>query len=94
MRKKSEPHNSRQTTHLSNISEYTTEIREIAGKDNIVADALSRAPVEDGAPLSPLLEVPNVAASLSVAAIEGNIVVDDITKDSIIIVIGRIIVVL
>ena len=32
MRKKAEPHNSRQTTQLSNISEYTTDIREIAKK--------------------------------------------------------------
>merc|ERR1712055_232994 len=40
MRKKTEPHNARQTTQLSNISEYTTDIREIAGKDNVVAAAL------------------------------------------------------
>merc|ERR1712015_199473 len=71
MRKKTEPHNSRQTTQLSNLSEYTTDIREIAGKDNVVADALSRAPVEDAPPLSPIVDAPNVAASLSVAAIAG-----------------------
>merc|ERR1712002_784666 len=68
MRKKTEPHNARQTTQLSNISEYTTDIWEIAGKDNVVADALSRAPVEDAPPLSPIVDAPNVAASLSVAA--------------------------
>merc|ERR1712015_452791 len=71
MRQKTEPHNARQTTHLSNISEYTTDIREIAGKDNVVAYALSRAPVEDASPLSPIVDAPNVAASLSVAAIAG-----------------------
>merc|ERR1712015_461014 len=71
MRKATEPHNARQTTQLSNLSEYTTDIREIAGKDNVVADALSRAPVEDAPPLSPIVDAPNVAASLSVAAIAG-----------------------
>ena len=58
-------------TQLSNIPEYTTDIRRIAGKDNVVADTLSRAPVEDGPLLSPHLDVPNVAASFSVTAIEG-----------------------
>ena len=33
----------RQTRHLSFISEFSTDIQYIAGKDNIVADALSRA---------------------------------------------------
>merc|ERR1712015_233227 len=66
-----EPHNSRQTTQLSNISEYTTDIREIAGKDNVVADSLSCAPVEGAPPLSPIVDAPNVAASLSIAAVAG-----------------------
>ena len=33
---------SRQFTHLDNIGQFTTDIRHISGKDNIVADALSR----------------------------------------------------
>jgi cleavage and polyadenylation specificity factor subunit 1 len=32
----------RQTRHLSFISQYTTDIRHISGKQNVVADALSR----------------------------------------------------
>ena len=33
----------RQTRHMSFISEFTTDVRHIQGKDNVVADALSRA---------------------------------------------------
>ena len=80
IRKKTEPHNSRQTTQLSNISEYTTDVRRIAGKDNVVADTLSRAPADDGPSLSPILDVPNVATTSSVAAIEG-IDFDEIARE-------------
>ena len=38
----SDPWSARQQRHLSAISEYTTDIRHIAGKQNYVADALSR----------------------------------------------------
>ena len=40
--KKTEPHTARQTYQLSGIAEYTTDIRYIEGKSNVVADALSR----------------------------------------------------
>ena len=44
--KKSDPQTARQTYQLSCISEYTTDIRYVQGKANLVADALSR-PNED-----------------------------------------------
>ena len=42
LRKKAEPHTARQTYQLSVISEFTTDLRYIEGKANVVADALSR----------------------------------------------------
>lgn len=38
----SEPWSPRQQRHLAAISEFTTDVRHIAGRDNCVADALSR----------------------------------------------------
>ena len=43
MSKVAEPWSARQQRQLSFISEYTTDIQHIAGKDNVVADCLSRA---------------------------------------------------
>ncbi len=40
--KSSDPWSPRQQRHLACISEFTTDVRHIAGKDNSVADALSR----------------------------------------------------
>lgn len=42
-KKLSDPWSARQQRHLAYISEYTTDVQHIAGKDNQVADALSRA---------------------------------------------------
>ena len=42
MAKISDPWSARQQRHLASISEYTTDIRHIDGKENYVADALSR----------------------------------------------------
>ena len=38
-----EPWFARQQRHLSYISEFTTDLQHVAGKDNHVADCLSRA---------------------------------------------------
>ena len=46
LHKEAEPWSARQQRHLSYISEYSTDIWHIAGKYNITADCLSRAPVE------------------------------------------------
>ena len=45
MSKVAEPWSARQQRQLAYISEYTTDIRHIAGKSNVVADCLSRAVV-------------------------------------------------
>jgi hypothetical protein len=38
----SEPWSARQQRHLSYLAEFTADVRHVAGKDNVVADALSR----------------------------------------------------
>ena len=45
IKKKTELKSGRQSRHLATISEFTTDIQHVTGKDNVVADALSRAPV-------------------------------------------------
>ncbi|KAJ8353005.1 hypothetical protein AAFF_G00122760 [Aldrovandia affinis] len=42
MAKLSEPWSARQQRHLSYVSEFTTDIQHVAGKQNTVADCLSR----------------------------------------------------
>ena len=44
MKKKSELKSGRQTRQFATISEFTTDIQHVSGKENVVADALSRAP--------------------------------------------------
>ena len=47
MAKSVEPWSHRQARHLEYISQYSTDIRHVAGADNAVADALSRAAIEE-----------------------------------------------
>ena len=47
MAKSSEPWSHGQARHLQYISQYSTDIRYVAGADNAVADALSRAVIEE-----------------------------------------------
>jgi transposase InsO family protein len=47
MSKMAEPWSNRQQRQLSYISEFTTDIRHVQGKDNVVADTLSRATISD-----------------------------------------------
>ena len=50
----------RQTRHLSFVSEFTTDVQHIAGKNNVVADALSRALTISGV-LSPSFDYVQLA---------------------------------
>ena len=50
----------RQTRHLSFISEFTSDIRHIDGKDNVVADALSR--IHSFSAVTPTLDYTELAA--------------------------------
>ena len=50
MKKKSELKSGRQTRQFATISEFTTDIRHVSGKENVVADALLQAPSPSGDP--------------------------------------------
>ena len=47
MAKSAEPWSHRQARHLEYISQYSTDIRHVAGAENAVADVLSRAAIEE-----------------------------------------------
>ena len=47
MAKASEPWSNRQQRQLFYISEFTTSIRHVQGKNNFVADTLSRALIDE-----------------------------------------------
>ena len=46
IKKKSELKSGRQSRHLATISEFTTDIQHVSGKDNVGADALSRVAIK------------------------------------------------
>ena len=70
LHKKSEPLTARQTYQLSNIAEYTTDIRYLEGKANFVADALSRPPQENQVDSLPEESSPLMDRSLNEAQSE------------------------
>ena len=45
IKKKSELKSGRKSRHLATISEFTTDIQHVSGKDNVNADALSRVAI-------------------------------------------------
>lgn len=47
MKKTTDPWSARQQRHLSFVSEFTTDIQHLPGKDNVVADCLSRASIDN-----------------------------------------------
>jgi cleavage and polyadenylation specificity factor subunit 1 len=67
--KVSDPWTARQARHLSYVAEYTSDIRHVAGKDNVVADMLSRPPTALPSPVIPVCAVPASSQRLDYAAI-------------------------
>jgi cleavage and polyadenylation specificity factor subunit 1 len=53
MTKLSDPWSARQQRHLAYVSEYTTSVQHVAGRDNFVADALSRCTIDNVQALLP-----------------------------------------
>ena len=83
--KVSDPWSDRQQRHLTAISEYTTCVRHITGKCNVVADALSRAVIHSVHSLSPGLDYSAMAAAqaadkdlVEVRSTSSNLVLEDI----------------
>ena len=66
--KKTEPHTARQTYQLSGIAEFTTDIRYIEGKSNVVADALSRPNDEPENPEDHVFLIAMVDAGIQINA--------------------------
>ena len=82
--KKTEPQTSRQAYQLSCIAEFSTDIRHIEGKSNVVADSLSRPPAESPAAINviePIVdESPNSSSASSIAATDSNAVHRDTSQ--------------
>ena len=53
-----------QQRHLSYVAEYTSNIMHVAGKENVVADCLSRPPEELSLPMSTHLSSVKVPSGL------------------------------
>lgn len=61
--KVSDPWSARQQRHLAYISEYTTRIQHVSGKNNKVADALSRTSINNISTFSPDIDYTALAAA-------------------------------
>ena len=66
MSKMSDPWSARQQRHLAYVSEFTTDVRHVSGKVNLVADALSRCTVDGVAALLPGIDFSAFARAQSV----------------------------
>ena len=83
MKKKSDPLTPRQTYQLSCLSEYTTDIRYIEGKSNIVADALSRPPGCEKTPISLIAAIEALATQpTDIPNLEDNETTSALTTDA------------
>ena len=68
LQKVADPWTARQARHLSYVAEFSTDIRHVAGVENVVADTMSRPPAAAGQP--PLTSSDTfLAASLAVNGI-------------------------
>ena len=52
LHRQSDAWSAHQQQHLSYVAEYTSDIRHVAGKENVLADCLSRSPEELSLPRS------------------------------------------
>ena len=63
LRRLSDPWSARQQCQLAYVAEYTSDIRHIAGSENVVADSLSRPPVVAAQPPAVAASVPPASTS-------------------------------
>ena len=88
LHRQSDAWSARQQRHLSYVAEYTSDIRHVAGKENVVADCLSRPPEELSLPRSThvaSVKVPSrsLAAPVARDGSPGAYTVDAVTPGSV-----------
>lgn len=69
-----EPWSARQSRHLAEVAEYTSDLRHVAGVDNLVADTMSRPPIHSStpppAPVVPAVDKKTTVQSAEVATVK------------------------